>query len=207
MPVVQPPVGRKGHHEDDGGNADPHCPVETPGTVDAHGGMPLRIDPAVERLVGGEVLEFQHTDPLDCQHAVLLRARQPAVVDILCLRRDLLPARLRPFGRCRIPEHPGDLVDERHAPLLRREDHLTRGRLDQTGREAPGPPEADAERPHAGQVQLPARRQQVARQAVHLIDHRILCHCFFLLFLGCTAVGCAAGLTAAGTTSGREKPR
>ena len=96
----------------------------------------------------------------------------------------------------------GNLVDQRHAPLLRGERHGATRR--QHG--APAEPfrtlTLGVERPHAGKVNLPYAGQQVADKPAYLLFHRITIHFFFFFDVAAGAFGAGAG-----TVSGCVTPR
>lgn len=163
--------------------------------MDPHGPAALGVEPAVEGFVGGEVLEFQLADPLH-HHSVLgPHAGEPARIDIL--------------GRRLVaPGGTGNGIDERLTAALRGEVDQPHGGLHLPAREPPGRLTFDAERAHIGKPDHAVCREQIANQAVDLLDHRIAVHrlCFFS---GLAAALFAAGFfVAAGedctVTSGRE---
>ena len=157
--------------------------------------MPLRIQPEVERLVEDKILEFQLPDALDGQQVGPVHPGDPTVVDGLRLGFGILVSAV-------LAHDAGDLVDQRHALLLRGEGHRAARRQHQAPVEPPGSLPLGVERTYAGQKNLPAAGQQIAYKPADLLFHRITVHFFF--FLGVAAGAFGAG---AGTVSGRVAPR
>lgn len=96
----------------------------------------------------------------------------------------------------------GNLVDQRHAPLLRGEGHRAARRQYGSPVEPPGSLPLGVERAYAGQKNLPAAGQQVADKPADLLFHRVRVHFFFFLGVAAGAFG-----TGAGTVPGRVAPR
>lgn len=136
--------GQKGRHK-----SHPDAPVEASGRVDTHRFAALGVESSVERLVGGEVLEFQYADTLHHQPLAGPDAGEPAHVDI--------------FGRRAVaPCGTGNGVDERLAAALRREVHQPHGRLHLPARKTSGRLALHTECPHIGEPDYVVCRKQIA---------------------------------------------
>ena len=167
-------------------DADPQRPVETTLHTNPHGFAPLRIQPEVERLVGDKILEFQLSDALDGQQVGPVHPGDPAVVNGLRLGFGF-------FVSAGLTHDAGNLVDQRHAPLLRGEGHRAARRQYGSPVEPPGSLPLGVERAYAGQKNLPAAGQQVADKPADLLFHRVRVHFFFFLGVAAGAFGTGPG--------------